>query len=211
MRLHKRAALNDPVNTNLPPILGRRIAIIGVTGSGKTTLAGQISNVLHIPHVELDSLHWGPNWTMAETGVFREQVRQALAYDEWVTDGNYSKARDIIWGRADTIVWLDYKLPVILWQLLIRTLRRIITREVLWNSNRETWTGALIGKDSLLRFAIQTHPKHRKIYPQAFKQPENAHLQVIRLKSRGETHRWLAELNNRAAHTEGHITDRELV
>lgn len=182
-----------------PP--GRRIAIIGVTGSGKTTLARQISAILGVPHVELDSLHWGPNWVMAETSEFRAQVTQALTCDEWVTDGNYSKARDIIWGRANTIVWLDYALPVILWQLLIRTLRRIITREVLWNTNRETWRGALLSKDSLFLFAVQTHPRHRKNYPELFQKPENAHLQVIRLKNRRETQRWLAQLQQNAAST----------
>ena len=186
--------MSDPAihQSFLPP--GRRIAIIGVTGSGKTTLARQISAILGIPHVELDSLHWGPNWQMAETDAFRVQVTQALACDEWVTDGNYSKARDIIWGRAETIVWLDFALPVILWQLLIRTLRRIITREVLWNTNCETWRGALLSKDSLFLFAVQTHPRHRKSYPELFEKPENAHLQVIHLKNRRETQHWLSQL-----------------
>lgn len=178
---------------------GRRIAVIGVTGSGKTTLAGHISAIIGIPHIELDSLHWRPNWVMADLPVFREQVAQALSCDEWVTDGNYSKARDIIWGRANTIVWLDYDLPVILWQLAIRTLRRILTREELWNTNRETWRGAFFGKDSLLLFAIQSQPKHRKTYPQDFQKPENAHLQIIRLKNRRETRRWLAELAEQSA------------
>lgn len=193
--------MNDPMVDHVFTPPGRRIAIIGVTGSGKTTLARQISAILGIPHVELDSLHWGPNWVMAETDAFRAQVGQALACDEWVTDGNYSKARDIIWGRANTIVWLDYALPVILWQLVTRTLRRIITREELWNTNRETWRGALFGKDSLFLFAIQTHPRHRKSYPELFQKPENAHLQVIRLKNRRETQGWLAQLRSHMGST----------
>ena len=191
--------MSETVQNNVSSPPGRRIAIIGVTGSGKTTLARQISAILGIPHVELDSLHWGPNWVMAETDAFRSQVTHALACDEWVTDGNYSKARDIIWERADTIVWLDYSLPVILWQLVSRTLWRIITREELWNTNRETWRGALFSKDSLFLFAVQSHPRHRKSYPELFQKPENAHLRVIRLKNRRETLHWLMQLRENAA------------
>ena len=62
-----------------------------------------------MPHIELDALHWGPNWKEAPTDVFRERVRLALQGDAWVIDGNYGKVRDIIWSRAEAIVWLDYR------------------------------------------------------------------------------------------------------
>ncbi len=87
---------------------GQRINVVGVTGSGKTTLARRLSDRLDIPHVELDALFWGPGWTETPDDVFRERVRQALAGERWVVDGNYSRIRDIIWPRADTIIWLDY-------------------------------------------------------------------------------------------------------
>ncbi len=176
------------------PIPGPRIVIIGTTGSGKTTTAAQLARVLGIPHVELDALHWQPNWVMTERELFRQKVADALEGNAWVTDGNYGKARDIIWGRATTIVWLDYSLPVILWQLTGRTLRRIITREELWNNNRETFRGAFFARDSLFLWALETYPRHRKEYPELFARPEYAHLQVIHLKSRGETAKWLVGL-----------------
>lgn len=172
----------------------QRIVVVGVTGSGKTTTSQRLSKLLDIPHIELDSLHWLPGWVMMETGAFRESVAKALSGPAWVTDGNYRKARDIIWGRATTLVWLDYSLPVILWQLTRRTLRRIITREVLWNGNRETWRGAFFSKDSLFLWALQSYPKWRKQYPQLLSSRECAHLKVIRLCSRWETDAWLQEL-----------------
>ncbi len=89
--------------------LPRKIVVIGSTGSGKTTLALRISEQLQIPHIELDALYWGPNWTETPQDIFREKVAVALAGDEWVVDGNYTKTYDIVWGRADTIIWLDYE------------------------------------------------------------------------------------------------------
>ncbi len=147
------------------PIPGPCTVVVGVTGSGKTTTSARLASILGVPHIELDALHWQPNWVMMETEAFRQLVIQALSGPAWVTDGNYRKARDLIWARATTMVWLDYSLPVILWQLTRRTLKRIITREELWNGNRETWRGAFFSKDSLFLWALQSYPRQRQTYP----------------------------------------------
>jgi adenylate kinase family enzyme len=173
---------------------GPRIVVVGVTGSGKTTTATHLARLFGIPHVELDSLHWLPNWVEMETGAFRQSVAQALSGPAWVTDGNYGKARDLIWSRATTLVWLDYPLPQILWQLWVRTLKRIITREMLWNGNRETFRGAFFSRDSLFLWALKSYPKHQKRYPELLACPEYAHLQMIHLRSRQETENWLTQL-----------------
>ncbi len=171
-------------------VIGRRIAVIGTTGSGKTTLAHELAQRLGYRHVELDALHWEPNWVEASLEVFQERVTQALAGDTWVIDGNYGKVRDIVWARADTIVWLDYALPVILWQLIVRTTKRVITRQELWNGNREGWR-AFWGRDSLFLWALSSHPRHRRDYPALLKQPEYSHLALIHLHSPRETQAWL--------------------
>lgn len=172
----------------------QRIAIVGVTGSGKTTLARQLSQHLGIPHVELDAFYWGPHWTESPRDVFRERVAQALSGEAWVTDGNYGKARDIVWGHADTLVWLDYSLPLILWRLLRRSLRRVITRQELWHGNRESWRSQFLSRDSLFVWAWQTYPRFRRTYPQLFSQPEYAHLVLVHLRTPRATEEWLAGL-----------------
>jgi adenylate kinase family enzyme len=175
-------------------IPGPRIAVVGVTGAGKTTTSTCLARVLAIPHIELDALHWKPNWVMAEREDFRQRVAQALSGPAWITDGNYRKARDLIWRRATTLVWLDYPLPVILWQLTWRTIRRIIAREELWNGNRETLRGAFFSKDSLFLWALQSYPQQRREYPQDLVSAEYAHLQMIRLRNRRETNAWLDQI-----------------
>src|SRR5689334_21884081 len=89
-----------------PVTVGRRIVVVGTSGSGKTTMARRLSRALHIRHIELDALHWEPNSVEAPDDIFRERVLKALQADSWSVDGNYSKVRRLIWERAVTIVWL---------------------------------------------------------------------------------------------------------
>ena len=173
------------------PIHAPRIVVVGVSGSGKTTLARALSQRFGIPHVELDALHWEPNWTMAATELFRTRVATAAAHHTWVIDGNYSKARDLIWPRATTLVWLDYPLWLILARLVRRTARRVVSRELLWGTNRERLADVL-SRDSLFLWALNSQPRQRRDYPRLLSSPELAHLQVIRLRSPRETAAWLA-------------------
>jgi len=170
----------------------QRIAVIGTSGSGKTTLACQLADRLGLPHVELDALHWDANWTMAPLPVFRERVARALAGDAWVVDGNYSKVRDVVWPRAQLIVWLDYGLPVIFWRLFWRSLRRSLSREELWNGNRERLRDQFLSRDSLFLWALQTNRRHRAEYVALLGRPEHAHLKLVRLRSPGAARAWLA-------------------
>ncbi len=169
----------------------RRIAGVGTTGSGKTTLAGQIAARVGIPHVELDAIHWGEEWSHAPADVFRQRLVRSVQGEVWVTDGNYGEVRGIIWARAGTVVWLDYSLPVILWRVIWRTLRRTIRREELWSGNRERFREAFTSRDSIILYALQTYVPRRREYPAEFARPEYAHLRVVHLRSPQAARRWL--------------------
>lgn len=173
---------------------GKRISIVGTSGSGKTTLARQLGERLAIPHVELDALHWEANWTEVPLSVWRDRIVQALSYNSWVVDGNCSRAHDIIWSRADTVVWLDYSLPVIMSRLLRRTYRRLVTQQEVCNGNHETWQ-TTFSRNSILLWALQTYRKRRKEYPMLLNKPEYAHLQVVHLHSPQAAQEWLSSLN----------------
>jgi adenylate kinase family enzyme len=180
---------DGPIAKRCP--IGQRIAVVGTTGSGKTTLAHSLALRLGVPHIELDALHWEQGWQEAEPAVFRARVMEALGGATWVVDGNYSKARDLIWARADTIVWLDYPITLVLWQLLKRTLQRTMGKVELWNGNRESLCVQFLTRDSLFLWALQTHWKHRREYPRLLNQPQHAHLIMVRLRSRQEVQAWL--------------------
>lgn len=89
-----------------------RVVVIGTSGAGKTAMATSIASALKLPCIELDRLHWEPNWeALSETNPneFVRRVGAAIsASDAWVTDGNYGMVRDLIWERATHLVWLDY-------------------------------------------------------------------------------------------------------
>ena len=174
--------------------LGTRVVVLGVTGSGKSTLAQEIARRLGVAYIELDSFQWEPNWTPAQPEAFRARVSQATAGDEWVADGNYRQSRDLFWPRAQTIIWLDYAMPVIFARLLRRTLQRTLGRQELWSGNRERLWPQFFTRDSLFIWALTSQPKHRREYPLIPATPEYAHATFIHLRSPRATAAWLAAL-----------------
>ena len=183
------------------PRPGPRVVVVGTAGSGKTSLAAFLADLLEVEHIELDTLHWGPEWSKPKAEEFHQRVEQALTAGAssqsgpaWVVDGNYSHVRDLTWGNASTLVWLDYDLAVVLWRLTWRTLGRILRREVLWNNNRETLRNAFFSKDSLFLYAISSQKRQRSAYPQLLSSGSFAHLQVIHLRTPKETDQWIERL-----------------
>jgi len=175
------------------PLSYRRISVVGTIGSGKTTFAHKTSKLLSASHIELDALHWEPNWVGTPNDLFRERAKQSLQGDSWVADGNYHQVRDVVWSRADTVVWLDYPFRTIIARLTRRTLRRIRTHEKLWNGNQESIRG-LFSRDSVFLWAIRTYRRRRKQYPILLSKPENSHLTVVRLRSPREAEEFLSKL-----------------
>ncbi len=172
----------------------QRIVVIGTSGSGKTTVAALIAEKLGLPHVELDSIHWAPNWTEIPDTEFREKVAEITKGDHWVADGNYRAVRDILWSRADTLVWLNLPFRVVFYRILRRTITRFISGKELWNGNKERWD-SLIGPDSMPWWVIKTYWKRKKEFPELFAQPEYSHLSVVQLRTTAEVDAWLGNLS----------------
>jgi len=171
--------------------VSRRIVIAGVSGNGKTTLGRRLALKLGVPFTELDALMHQPGWVPAETETFRLEVEAVMdASDGWVLDGMYQQQLgDLVLRRADTLIWLDQPLPLVLARLVRRVVTDIVTKRDLFNGNRQTWRFAFFTRDSLIGFAIKSHFKRRREWPAAIGVPPN--LEIVRLRSPREVERWL--------------------
>lgn len=164
---------------------------MGSSCSGKTTVAGTLAEHFGVPHVELDALHHGPNWQEATADELRSSVETALAAQAgWVVDGNYmGKLGALVIDRADTIVWLDPPLRVLLARLRRRTANRIRDRVELWSpGNFESWR-SFLSWNGLLLYTVRNHHRRRREWPAEFGDRD-----VVRLRSQAEIDAWLRRL-----------------
>ena len=172
----------------------KRIAVVGATGSGKTTFARSLARGLEMTHIDLDALFWEANWTPGDFEVVKRRIIGAMAGERWVSDGNYGRFREYQLPRTTTLVWLDYSLPVCLLRLLRRTIIRTIARQELSAGNRESFRKAFFSRKSIFLWLLRQHPKLRQHYTDMVGS-DREHLNVIRLNSPTEAQRLLARVH----------------
>ena len=176
------------------PFTYQRIVVVGATGCGKSTLAERLARKFNLDYIELDALYWKPDWVRSSNEEFRAKVEAATQAPGWALAGNYGVTRDIVWPRAEAVIWLDYPFFLILSRLLQRIWVRWRSQELMWGTNRETfWVHfKLWSKDSLVNWLFQTYWRRKRTYPAFFAQPEYSHLKVFRFMHPREMEQWLA-------------------
>jgi adenylate kinase family enzyme len=87
----------------------RRVLVMGSSGSGKSTFAQRLANLVGVRFVSLDALYWQPGWQPSEPEPFARRVAEAANGSGWVMDGNYisSGASELRRRLADTVIWFD--------------------------------------------------------------------------------------------------------
>lgn len=171
-----------------------RIVVVGTSGSGKSTLAHELSRRLGLHCIEMDAIHWGPNWTSRPREVISGRLDELTSQPRWVVDGNYLKFRDLTWERADTILWLDYPMTIVFSRVVRRTFARWWKGEELWNGNRETLYTQFLTRDSLFLWVINTWRKNRRDYPKMLKDAHTKGKRTIRLRTPRATAGWLEQI-----------------
>jgi adenylate kinase family enzyme len=143
------------------PLLGRRIVVWGVTGSGKTTLARNLSAAMGLTRIELDAIFWKPGWVESPDDEFRAKLQALVdgATDGWVLDGSYSRVSDIYLAEADTLLWIHLPWRTTFRRLLWRTVSRAWTREPLYYEGgpQESWRLSFFDRNSILWWSVRDH------------------------------------------------------
>lgn len=173
-----------------------RISVVGSSGSGKSTVSRRLGSALNLPCLELDSIMHQPGWTPVDNDTFRARVDEFTRQPRWVVDGNYTShgVADIVWPRADTVVWLDLPRRVVMRQVVVRTLTRVVTGEELWNGNREDWRNLFRPRpeENIILWAWTRHGPTRQKYERHMAAGTWSGSTLIRLRSRRQVDEFLA-------------------
>jgi len=193
----------NPGDKQARPLLGsalvQRVSVVGTSGSGKSTLGAALAKRIGADFLELDSVYNQPGWVPLPRDEFRARVAVAAAGERWVIDGNYSSnVRDLIWARADTVVWIDLPKRTVMRRIIWRSFQRAARRIELWNGNRERWRNllSLDKEESVIAWAWQSHDRNRTRYAAAMVDTANAQLHFVRLKKPAEVRRFLSSASS---------------
>jgi adenylate kinase family enzyme len=101
----------------------KKIMLIGCGGTGKSTLAPKIGDILELPIYHLDRLHWHPNWIPTPSDEWRTIQENIVSQPKWIIDGNYGGTMDVRMGACDAVIFLD--LPR--WRCFYGIFKRFLT------------------------------------------------------------------------------------
>jgi adenylate kinase family enzyme len=173
----------------LPPGV-QRVLVAGSTGAGKTTMARALSDLLGLPHVELDALFHGPGWTPRPE--FVADVEAMLATGRWITEYQYRVVKAPLLTAAEAVVWLDHPFPLVARRLIGRSIARAITRRPFYNGNTER-AGAWLHDSHPLRIVFSRHFAAKRGRTEAELAEAAARgVVVVRLRGARAERRWLA-------------------
>lgn len=79
----------------------KKILVIGNCGSGKSIFSRKLARKLDIPLIHLDREFWKPGWITTPEDEWQEKVKQLVAHDQWIIDGNYFKSMPLRMQAAD--------------------------------------------------------------------------------------------------------------
>jgi adenylate kinase family enzyme len=145
----------------VPPGGIQRILVYGVTGSGKTTLAGQIGERTGLPWHAVDDLTWQPGWVVVPDEEQRRRIAAICAGECWVLDTAYGKWLDLPLQRVELIVGLDYPRWLSLQRLVRRTLARAVDRRPICNGNVESFRSAF-SRDWIVYWHFRSFKRKRR-------------------------------------------------
>lgn len=162
--------------------LGRRIAVHGK--GGKTTLSKALAKRFGLEFIEQDAIKHQANWVELSHDEHRRVSLERFgnALDGWVSDGNYSAIREMVFEHAETVIVLALPWRLMFWRTFKRTLMRGLTRRELWNGNRENLWLNFFSRNSVL-YDLWKRRERFRTFEESTRAEAPEHLRVIILRS----------------------------
>lgn len=174
---------------------------MGCSGSGKSTLAARLELELGYPWIELDGYFHQANWQPKDGAIFKAEIETILNQSEksasgWIVDGNYgSKLDSLVSARADVVIWFNLPKSKVMYRVVKRSLKRALTRQELWNGNREEVINLLKWNPeyNILRWSWTQFDSYRKTLIEAARTAPS-HQKWIEITSAGDIEEAVAYL-----------------
>ena len=109
-------------------MIGHRVLVDGMMGSGKSTFARALAARTGLPVIHLDVHYWKPGWVRPSDDEWRERQRALLAGEAWIIDGNYNETLALRLERAETVIFLDTPWWLCASRAFVRGLRKPAAR-----------------------------------------------------------------------------------
>ena len=92
----------------------KRVAVIGCPGGGKSTFSRALRDRVDLPLYHLDAIYWRDDRTHLSREEFYPLMREIIAREEWIIDGNYQSTLEWRIAACDLLIFLDYPAEVCL-------------------------------------------------------------------------------------------------
>ncbi|MCH9632368.1 MAG: hypothetical protein S4CHLAM6_07010 [Chlamydiae bacterium] len=129
-------------------ICPKKVALIGLPGSGKSTFASKLGEILDIPAYHLDRHRFEPGGLKRDKQEFIEIQKSILNEKSWIVEGCSFSTFEMRFNRSDVLIYFHFSRLVCFWRLFKRLFNykksfgglRVINWEILkytWNFDKE--------------------------------------------------------------------------
>ena len=112
----------------------KKIAVLGCSGSGKSTFSIQLHNITKLPLYHLDNIWWRSDRTHISRDEFDRKLDDLVKRDSWILDGDYSRTYEKRIASCDTVFFLDYGEEVCMQGIIDRIGKERI--DIPWTDNK---------------------------------------------------------------------------